>query len=344
MYSVCLSCHSDLGRNDILESLPVGRRFAFDPAKGRVWILCTTCRVWNLVPVDERWEAVEAAERLFETAMVGASTENVSLARTRNGIELVRIGCVQRPEFAAWRYGRRLLSRWRRHKRELWVAIGAGAAAGAVPFLGTGVLWGTVAAYLGWAGTRELVVRSQVVATTPSGQPVRQGDAHRALLRTTEGCPGWYLEVPRKRCDPVIIEGEVALRVLRTFLPRVNTLGGPTDQVDNAVEEVVRLGSPERVLRESAVELQYPQNMDRRYRLSGRRPSRIATGHPVIKLAMEMAVNEETERGALEGELDVLKREWQEAEELAAIADDLLLPESLRRHLRALQERARGSG
>ena len=41
------------------------------------------------------------------------------------------------------------------------------------------------------------------------------------------------------------------------------------------------------------------------------------------RLAVEMAVNEENERRALEGELTLLELEWKEAEEIAGIADSL---------------------
>ena len=44
------------------------------------------------------------------------------------------------------------------------------------------------------------------------------------------------------------------------------------------------------------------------------------------RLALEMALHEEQERRALEGELWRLERAWHEAEEIAAIADNLLLP------------------
>jgi hypothetical protein len=51
-----------------------------------------------------------------------------------------------------------------------------------------------------------------------------------------------------------------------------------------------------------------------------------------------MALHEEQERRALEGELWRLERAWDEAEEIAAISDDLLLPtgtgEFLERHRR----------
>jgi hypothetical protein len=47
------------------------------------------------------------------------------------------------------------------------------------------------------------------------------------------------------------------------------------------------------------------------------------------RLALEMASHEETERRAFEGELADLEDAWREAEEIAAIADGLLLPESV---------------
>ena len=59
MYSTCLFCHDDLGRNDSIEMMEIGRRIAFDPIKGRLWAVCTSCGRWNLTPLEEPWEAVE---------------------------------------------------------------------------------------------------------------------------------------------------------------------------------------------------------------------------------------------------------------------------------------------
>lgn len=58
----------------------------------------------------------------------------------------------------------------------------------------------------------------------------------------------------------------------------------------------------------------------------------------MIRLAPEMAANEEAERRALEGETALLEQEWREAEELAAIADDLLLPDAVRDRIRRWRE------
>ena len=48
-----------------------------------------------------------------------------------------------------------------------------------------------------------------------------------------------------------------------------------------------------------------------------------------VRLAVEMALHEEQERRALEGELWRLERAWEEAEEIAGISDGLLLPEGV---------------
>lgn len=39
MYSTCIFCNKPLGANEVLESFPVGRRLAFDGAKGRLSIV-----------------------------------------------------------------------------------------------------------------------------------------------------------------------------------------------------------------------------------------------------------------------------------------------------------------
>jgi hypothetical protein len=35
MYSTCLFCNENLGKNEVVEHFPIGRRLAFDAAKGR---------------------------------------------------------------------------------------------------------------------------------------------------------------------------------------------------------------------------------------------------------------------------------------------------------------------
>ncbi|MDB4879426.1 MAG: hypothetical protein JWL60_872 [Gemmatimonadetes bacterium] len=40
MYSTCLFCNGALGADDAIEHFPVGRRLAFDSARGRLWVVC----------------------------------------------------------------------------------------------------------------------------------------------------------------------------------------------------------------------------------------------------------------------------------------------------------------
>ena len=108
MYSTCLFCNVSLGVNDRIAAFPVGRRLAFDPARGRLWVVCTRCGRWNLSPLEERWEAIDECERLFRGTRLRYSTDNIGLARAGEHLELVRIGPALLPEIASWRYGARL--------------------------------------------------------------------------------------------------------------------------------------------------------------------------------------------------------------------------------------------
>src|SRR5438477_4481497 len=99
MYATCLFCHGALGANERIEHFPVGKRLAFDSAKGRLWVICGRCRQWNLSPLEERWEAVDECERLFGATKLRVSTDHIGLARLGDGTELVRIGRPARPEF-----------------------------------------------------------------------------------------------------------------------------------------------------------------------------------------------------------------------------------------------------
>src|SRR6476620_5087073 len=130
MYTTCLFCHSDLGTNEVIESFPIGRGIGFDAAQGRLWVVCRKCERWNLTPLEERWEAIEECERLFVATRLRTSTDNIGLARIREGLELVRIGEPQRPEMAAWGYGDQFGRRRRKHL--VWTGAGVAAALGIV--------------------------------------------------------------------------------------------------------------------------------------------------------------------------------------------------------------------
>ena len=60
------------------------------------------------------------------------------------------------------------------------------------------------------------------------------------------------------------------------------------------------------------------------------------------RLALEMALHEEAERRAMQGELKELERAWQDAEEIASISDSLLLPDSVTKAFEKLKQGGTG--
>lgn len=317
MYSTCMFCNRPLGTNEVIEDFPVGRRLAFDAERGRLWVVCRKCERWNLSPLEERWEAVEMCERLFRETRVRVSTENVGLARHPEGLELVRIGSPMRQEFAAWRYGDQF---GRRRKRALLYGIGGAAVVGGIVVGGaiTGVIGGAALSQVGnfynvWANGRTLVK-----LRTDDGRVVKlkRIDLLGTRLRESEG-QGYALEV-RKGKKKEWFRGEEAERHIGVIMPKMNHMGGKRDTVQDAVSTIESHGHPDHFLTDVV--------KGDRFRDKKGVPGYVNKMPAPTKLALEMALHEEQERRALEGELWRLERAWEEAEEIAAISDNLLLP------------------
>ena len=320
MYSTCLFCQSTLGANEAIEAFPVGRRLAFDPEKGRLWVICLHCRQWNLTPLDERWEAVEQCERRFRDTRVRVSTNEIGLARLREGLDLVRVGRPLRPEFAAWRYGEQL---GRRRRRALAVVGTASLVAGAVVV--GGAMAGAFAALpLGvWFHARKLpgwLHRHRVVARIPAGKRwsfvVRAHHLDQAWLQAESGEDAWALQLPYDGGERRFT-GHSGVRATSHLMAGVNSFGASSAQIDGAVSLLDQAGDPQR----------YVAHVARRAKELGS----LAVAHlpPEVRLAIEMSAHEEAERRALEGELSELREAWETAETVAAIADNLLLPKSV---------------
>src|SRR5688500_12163926 len=141
MYATCIYCQRSLGSNDRVEHFQTGRKLAFDPAKGRLWVVCPSCGQWNLTPFEERWEAIEECEKLFRVTPRRASTDEIAIATLPDALDLIRVGRPHRPEFVAWRYGERLL---RKRRVARWTAGGLGTI-GAAGFAGAVVATGPLA-------------------------------------------------------------------------------------------------------------------------------------------------------------------------------------------------------
>ena len=339
MYSHCIFCQSTLGTNDHIAHFPIGRRLAFDSAKGRLWVVCARCAQWNLAPLEERWEAVEECEREFGRVRARVSTAEIGLARLPDGMDLIRVGAPLRPEFAAWRYGSRFGARRRNF---ILRTVGASAAlagagvtiagiAGSVilPLLGPGlIVSGAVTAATGLARTSPFSFTRPVRIFADDGTIIELG---RQLtfdieMRAHAGPGGMQLAMgtmeevgtrfaPRQEAHYVTISGREAARAARLLMPRINGGGASPRAVQGAVTVIEQAGTPERFI-PRALEL---------VRKAGQTYSPIRAYPTAIRLAIEMVLHEEAERRAMEGELAELEAAWREAERVAGIADNLTL-------------------
>ena len=322
MYTTCMFCTKELGRNESVEHFPVGNRLAFDASRGRLWVVCRKCERWNLTPIEERWEAVEECEILFERTRVRAQTENVGLARLPDGTTLVRIGDPMRREFAAWRYGDQF---GRRRKKAFLIGGAVAVGIGAVAWggLAAGVISGT---FLGQSGNfvnAWINGRTLAKVKSPEGKVValKRPDLMASRLVRTEDDQGWALEVRKGKKEHLIFEGPEAREVAGRLMARLNSSGGKSSDVQDAVTRIEEAGHPDEFLRISGKDA--PSESWKAAQKDG-----LGKLKAPDRLALEMALHEEAERRALQGELWALEQRWKDAEEIAAIADGLLLPES----------------
>jgi hypothetical protein len=351
MYSTCLFCKTDLGANEAIEHFPVGRRLAFDAAKGRLWVVCRKCERWNLTPIEERWEAIEECEREYRGTKLRVSTDQIGLARLSEGLELVRIGQPLRPEFAAWRYGDQFGRRRRRN-----IAQGAAIAVGIVAIPTLGPLLGVTFAGAGWNvfqvvnGTVSIVRQSRVVARFPAADGtallVRGKQVKETLMLPPNGREPWGLRIAHRtvrdpkvrwwRYDPEsetsVLRGDDAIRAASQLLPHLNRNGASSRVVADAVKLATENEDPTATF-DAAARLAAKHRSWDNFGKTG-----LLSKIPAeIRLALEMVSHEDSERRALEGELYLLEEAWKEAEEIAGISDDLFLPAEISTRLNELK-------
>jgi hypothetical protein len=379
MYSTCLFCNSNLGENPEIRSISIGRRLAFDPAKGRLWVVCTRCGRWNLTPLEERWEAIDECERIFRGTRLRYSTDNIGLARGLRGLELVRIGPALLPEIASWRYGARL---------ERYVPDRNGRGGGLVVRRPGGLhRWvarkaaSALASYatsVGLSDEAMLRVRTfrrgnAVLARSfdDAGHPVVIRYAHLGaaeLVRPDRDQP-WRLVVRHDTGVSTLAEG-AGLRTAGKMLATLNFGVASAAEVQHAIAKLDEAGDRDgyftrvaslamrthwgRIPDAPDEGLIEPAGNTFAERIAVQLANRSFWGHggtgsdestalfrlpAVDRLALEMASNEDIERRALAGELTSLSAAWKEAEEIAAIADELFSDEVLEEFKRQYYER-----
>ncbi len=181
-------------------------------------------------------------------------------------------------------------------------------------------------------------------------------DAKKAkLIKTPERADGWLLKLPYRlreqswgllgrygkgKAKIAELDGQTAIRAAGQILPKVNSFGGSNSQVREAVRLIEDARGPERAFAELAAE---PGDQSPGFFFPVD-ATRLVKFDATVRLALEMAAHEETERRAFAGELYLLEEAWREAEEIAAIADRLLIPESVENWIRRQKEKLSAAG
>ena len=136
------------------------------------------------------------------------------------------------------------------------------------------------------------------------------------------------------------------MRVAAAVVPHVNRFGGTIETVRSAVNSLDAAGGVEgsmERLRESATKataVRIKPRSDKRkaqQSWSGAYSSGLFGLSTPDRLALEMALHEEAELRALQGELAELERAWRDAEEIAGIADGILSSPALNSRLEELR-------
>jgi hypothetical protein len=329
MYQTCAFCSGALGGDGGASGLAVGRRFAYDGWKSRAWVICQRCGRWNLTPVDTRLDAVAALERMAASGRVAATTDQVALVRA-GPYDVVRVGKPPRVELAGWRYGERLKAREREKLKVVVPVTLAALGIMVVANVAAGGSFGVVAwqfgnynqignaVYRGIVGNRKLLIEPPVCAACGTVMVLRA--RHLRSARITGGAGndlGLLVECPHCKREGALLAGPDAERALRAGLTYLNLKQRKriAKQAVVAAQAVEGAGGPEELIHRTA-----------------RHNWTLAKVVPDLRLALEMAVDEQAEVRDLE-------REWRRAEEIAEIADNLLVPPAIEDELKHLKER-----
>jgi hypothetical protein len=310
MYRTCAFCNGKLDGDGGPSGLGVGRRLAFDEWKGRLWVICPRCSRWNLAPLDDRLEKIEAVARTAGAGRVAAATEQVALIRWQ-AYDLVRVGKPRRLEFGTWRYGERLKAR-RREQLKFVVpvtvaAVGLAVAVNVTAGGSMGVfVWNMPnlarRLYTGMVGRRRVSLAEPPICER-CGTVLQLRAKHVAYARVVGQARSdlaLLLSCPACRAEGAMLVGREAQLALRQGLTYLAIARAGRQRVEDAARLVEGAGGPDQLIRDVA-----------------RRELTVRSLAPERRLALEMAVDERAE-------VEELERQWRDAEEIAEIADGAL--------------------
>ncbi len=322
MYTTCAFCNATLDGDGGPSGLGVGRRLAFDEWKARLWVVCPKCARWNLTPLDDRLERIEALARAAAEARLLANTEQVALLRWQR-YDLIRVGKPPRIELAGWRYGERLRARNRERAKVVvpltLAAVGLGIAAnvalgGSFGFLAWNLGRSVDTIYIGLIGARRVrLVEPPICDHCGTALQLKARHVqHARVVPDAHQDLGVLVTCPTCHREAALLTGPDAAAILRQGLAYLNLRRSGRRKAEDAARVVDAAGGADRLIRNVA-----------------RRELTLRSLQPEGRLALEMAVDERAE--VLE-----LERQWREAEEIAEIADgplstDAALEEEMKR-------------
>jgi hypothetical protein len=320
LFTKCLFCGCGFPRNSLFNLVPPGERLAYDPERSRIWSICARCQRWNLIPIDDRYDAIDVLERaVSDRGHFLAGTANISWYQV-DDISVIRIGPARLIERVSWRYGRELIKRGRSYERPRtrFVAATLGA------FARLGEAFGAFELDRDWgpSGAADILRWQRFGSVAWTGRT--PCPYCHSVLHTLYFGVSWWLRprfdhgrlvvgVPCTRCDPWTprnvfdVTGTSAQQLLRRALAYQHIAGASEREVTHATKLIERSGSAERLVLD----------------LSDGRTSLWSLG-PLRTLALEIAANHLSERRQLELRLHGIEAEWRIEEGLAAIIDDEL--------------------
>ena len=283
-----------------------GYRLAYDPGLGRLWAVCSECSRWNLTPLEQRWESLEACEEAVRTrGTVLLSTPQLSLIDLSDG-ELVRIGEPLRPDFVEWRYGEGLPAQ--QPKPGFWARMFSGLPpppmGGYDPYRGivnpvNSAPWFASPFLEAASALTYLFSQVPLAPACPSchhPMPLRPWEFQSIQLLSLKQGPGLLASCALCH-DEVTIPLREARPALRLSLGIVTDPTTVRDLARSAAEELGAAGGPSRLV----------ESLSR---------DRFTLGemNPLIRVGLLVSLDELADTEALEAE-------WRRAEEVAAIMD-----------------------
>jgi hypothetical protein len=279
---------------------------------------------------------VEECEITFRELPTRVHSEEIGAAVHPEGLRLIRIGEPLPVEFAVCRYGETMARRYRRNAYYVAAGVGVGGAllVGGllIGFAGAGVLAQTpnyLQAARRWATRVSIRLPDGSIAKVHAGQV-------DFLNPNEESTLGLRVRMKKKI---VALEGSEARRVASKIVPLVNRGGAKLPTVRNAVSMMAEVGGPEAFLQETwGKGRPEPGASIGWVRTRDWKGAPVAAMSPVASIALEMALHQEQERKAMEGELVELRAAWRNAEEMAQISDNLLVPHEIEDRLTSLKK------